>query len=52
MYAIAEDEYDSDSLKFDIGYVGNILNHISDEKFSNSIKNLFVALQSMSLYLI
>eukprot|EP01084_Bolivina_argentea_P295965 509665_1 len=33
--AIAEEEYDSDSLKFDINYVGNILNSITNKTLSN-----------------
>eukprot|EP01084_Bolivina_argentea_P047505 87539_1 len=45
---MAEQEYDTDTVKFDVGDVGNVLNHIKNQDLQTSVKNIFDAVQSYS----
>ncbi len=46
-----KEEYDSDTLKYDINNVGNILNHVENKGLAVSIKNVFAAMKSMIFFL-
>ena len=44
---LVEEEYDSESLRYDISYVGNILHHIEHKQLAETLQNVFSAVQSM-----
>ncbi len=48
---MVEEAFDSDTLKYDIADVGNILNHIENQDLADSIKNVFAAFKSMIFFI-